>query len=115
MSVTFAGYMRLFFDSSNSQTGQINLFTVRHEPGRLFHVMQGHRGPVSALALQHDERGFFSAGWDGQALVRIRNLHLRVVKLRVSFCTSNGTSIRDRLCATLSLMGHSWQRSQSVP
>ncbi len=31
--------------------------------------MQGHRGPVSALSLQHDERGFFSAGWDGQALV----------------------------------------------
>ncbi|KAH9981188.1 WD40-repeat-containing domain protein [Lactifluus volemus] len=53
---------------SGTNTGQINLFTVRHEPGRLFHVMQGHRGPVSALALQHDERGFFSAGWDGQAL-----------------------------------------------
>jgi transcriptional activator SPT8 len=32
--------------------------------------MQGHRGPVSALSIQHDERGFFSAGWDGQALVR---------------------------------------------
>lgn len=54
---------------SNLLTGQINLFTVRHEPGRLFHHMQGHRGPVSALSLQHDERGFFSAGWDGQALV----------------------------------------------
>ncbi|KAI0306465.1 WD40 repeat-like protein [Multifurca ochricompacta] len=53
---------------SGTNAGQINLFTVRHEPGRLFHVMQGHRGPVSALALQHDERGFFSAGWDGQAL-----------------------------------------------
>ncbi|KAI0006137.1 WD40-repeat-containing domain protein [Russula compacta] len=53
---------------SGTNTGQINLFTVRHEPGRLFHVMQNHRGPVSALALQHDERGFFSAGWDGQAL-----------------------------------------------
>src|SRR5579863_3654952 len=46
------------------------MFTVRHEPGYLLHVMQGHRGPVSALSLQHDERGFFSAGWDGQALVR---------------------------------------------
>jgi len=30
--------------------------------------MQGHRGPVSAISLQHDERGFFSASWDGQAL-----------------------------------------------
>jgi transcriptional activator SPT8 len=31
--------------------------------------MSGHRGPVSGLSLQHDERGFFSAGWDGEALV----------------------------------------------
>jgi transcriptional activator SPT8 len=56
-------------DSPHLQTGKINLFTVRHEPGRLFHVMHEHRGPVSALSLQHDERGFFSAGWDGQAIV----------------------------------------------
>ena len=36
--------------------------------------MPGHRGPVSALALQHDEMGFFSAGWDGDALVRVFRL-----------------------------------------
>lgn len=53
---------------AGSNTGSINLFTVRHEPGRLFKSMPGHRGPVSALALQHDEMGFFSAGWDGDAL-----------------------------------------------
>ncbi|KAF8478574.1 WD40 repeat-like protein [Russula ochroleuca] len=53
---------------SGTDTGKINLFTVRHEPGRLFHVMHEHRGPVSAISLQHDERGFFSAGWDGQAI-----------------------------------------------
>ena len=58
-------------DSPYLQSGKINLFTVRHEPGRLFHVMQEHNhgSPVSALSLQHDERGFFSAGWDGQAIV----------------------------------------------
>jgi transcriptional activator SPT8 len=32
--------------------------------------MDGHRGPVSALALDADEKGFFSAGWDGEAIVR---------------------------------------------
>jgi WD40 repeat protein len=58
-----------FIGSPLLQSGKINLFTVRHEPGRLFHVMQEHRGPVSALSLQHDQRGFFSAGWDGQAIV----------------------------------------------
>lgn len=31
--------------------------------------MVGHRGPVSAMSMRHDEKGFFSAGWDGEALV----------------------------------------------
>ncbi|KII88424.1 hypothetical protein PLICRDRAFT_623739 [Plicaturopsis crispa FD-325 SS-3] len=53
---------------AGTDAGHINLFTVRHEPGRLIHVMNGHRGPVSSLCLEHDEKGFFSAGWDGEAL-----------------------------------------------
>ncbi|PCH38001.1 WD40 repeat-like protein [Wolfiporia cocos MD-104 SS10] len=53
---------------AGSDQGHINLFTVRHDPGRLCHTMKGHRGPVSALALQHDEKGFFSGGWDGEAI-----------------------------------------------
>ncbi|KAA1471108.1 WD40 repeat-like protein [Dentipellis sp. KUC8613] len=53
---------------AGSNTGNINLYTLRHEPGRIFHSMDAHRGPVSALCLQHDEKGFFSAGWDGNAL-----------------------------------------------
>ncbi|KDQ60948.1 hypothetical protein JAAARDRAFT_31941 [Jaapia argillacea MUCL 33604] len=53
---------------AGSSQGHINLFTVRHDPGRLCHVMRGHRGHVSALSLQHDEKGFFSAGWDGEAM-----------------------------------------------
>jgi len=52
------------------QAGHINLFTLRHEPGRLCHVMNGHRGPVSALSLDYDDKGVFSAGWDGEAIVR---------------------------------------------
>ncbi|KAG6331698.1 hypothetical protein ID866_7389, partial [Astraeus odoratus] len=47
--------------------GHINLFTVRHDPGKLVHVLAGHRGPVSALSIDHDEKGFFSASWDGEA------------------------------------------------
>lgn len=31
--------------------------------------MNGHRGPVSALSMDHEEKGFFSAGWDGEAIV----------------------------------------------
>lgn len=56
------------------QRGHINLCTLRHDPGRLMYVMRGHNGrPVSGLSLQHDEMGFFSAGWDGSALVRRPN------------------------------------------
>ncbi|KAH9946095.1 WD40 repeat-like protein [Epithele typhae] len=53
---------------AGSNQGHIALHTVRHSPGRLCHVMQGHKGPVSALCLQYDEKGFFSAGWDGEAV-----------------------------------------------
>ncbi|RPD66163.1 WD40 repeat-like protein [Lentinus tigrinus ALCF2SS1-7] len=53
---------------AGSDQGHVSLHTVRHAPGRLCHVMRGHRGPVSALSLQHDEKGFFSAGWDGEAI-----------------------------------------------
>ncbi|KAI5123327.1 hypothetical protein M0805_001752 [Coniferiporia weirii] len=48
-----------------TERGHINLFTVRHEPGQFITAMYGHRGHVSSLALQHDEMGYFSAGWDG--------------------------------------------------
>ncbi|KAF8350650.1 WD40 repeat-like protein [Amanita rubescens] len=53
---------------AGSDSGNINLFTVRHDPGRLIHVMNGHRGPVSALSIDTDEKGFFSAGWDGEVI-----------------------------------------------
>ncbi|KAI6132192.1 WD40 repeat-like protein [Pisolithus croceorrhizus] len=51
-----------------TQRCHINLFTVRHDPGRLIHVLYGHRGPVSALSVDHDEKGLFSASWDGEAM-----------------------------------------------
>lgn len=39
--------------------------------------MNGHRGPVSGLALDYDEKSFFSAGWDGEAIVSLPSLLLR--------------------------------------
>lgn len=51
------------------QSGPINLFTVRHEPGRLCHTLVGHRDLVSSLSLNHDEKSLFSASWDGEAIV----------------------------------------------
>lgn len=53
---------------TGSDTGHINLFTVRHEPGRLAHVMDQHKSPISAMSMDHGEKGFFSASWDGEAI-----------------------------------------------
>ncbi|KAF8522259.1 WD40 repeat-like protein [Hysterangium stoloniferum] len=51
-----------------AQIGSVNLFTVRHDPGRVVHSLSGHIGPVSAMTLLHGEKGFISAGWDGEAV-----------------------------------------------
>ncbi|RXW20885.1 hypothetical protein EST38_g4958 [Candolleomyces aberdarensis] len=53
---------------AGTRTGHINLFTVRHEPGRLIHVLNHHSAPVSAMSMDYGEKGFFSASWDGEAI-----------------------------------------------
>jgi transcriptional activator SPT8 len=53
------------------QADRINLFTARHEPGRLIHSFVAHKGPISSLSLTLDETGFFSGGWDGSTHVWI--------------------------------------------
>ncbi|KIJ44025.1 hypothetical protein M422DRAFT_208260 [Sphaerobolus stellatus SS14] len=54
---------------SGTLTGNINLFTVRHDPGRVVHTLTGgHTRPVSSMTMLHGEKGFISAGWDGNAV-----------------------------------------------
>ncbi|KAH7340886.1 WD40-repeat-containing domain protein [Rhizoctonia solani] len=53
---------------SGTAAGNVNLFTVRHDPGRVHFVLRGHKGPTSGLALSADEKKVYSAGWDGHAL-----------------------------------------------
>jgi hypothetical protein len=96
------------------QAGHINLFTVRHEPGRMCHVMNGHRGPVSALSMQHDEKGFFSAGWDGEALVSLSNSIVDNISFRLP-TSSNGISIRGRSFDISPLMARSLRHLPSDP
>ena len=87
---------------AGTDMGHINLFTTRHEPGRCIHVMPGHRGrPVSALAMDHDEKGFYSAGWDGDAIVRGPS----ALKSASNVGNSNGISTPGTVCEPLLLMG----------
>ncbi|KAG8743570.1 Transcription factor spt8 [Ceratobasidium sp. 414] len=44
---------------SGTASGNINLFTIRHDPGRVHFVLRGHKGPTSGLALSADEKKSF--------------------------------------------------------
>lgn len=79
---------------AGSDSGPISLYTVRHDPGRLCHVMSGHRGPVSALSLDHDEKGFFSAGWDGDALLWDLNTGQKVRNFTSHGAQLTGVAVR---------------------
>ncbi|KAF9464759.1 WD40-repeat-containing domain protein [Collybia nuda] len=79
---------------AGTDAGHINLFTVRHEPGRLCYVMNGHRGPVSALSMDHDEKGFFSSGWDGEAIQWDLNTGKRVRNFTAHGAQLAGIAVR---------------------
>ncbi|KZO95406.1 WD40 repeat-like protein [Calocera viscosa TUFC12733] len=52
---------------SGTSNGHVNLFSIRHDPGNIHHVFKGHvNSPVSCLAMAHDEKSFYSGGWDHQ-------------------------------------------------
>lgn len=76
--------------------GQMNLFTIRHRPGTLLCGWEQNkttRGPVSALALQSDETGFFSGGLDGIVKVIISSRSRTLSAFTDTSHVSNGTSI----------------------
>lgn len=50
---------------TEQQSGPINLFTLRHQPGNLVHTLKGHGGVVSSMVLTPDEKGLVSGSWDG--------------------------------------------------
>ncbi|KAJ3298946.1 Transcription factor spt8 [Rhizoclosmatium sp. JEL0117] len=46
------------------ESGNINLYTVRHDEGVCQHVLRRHDKPVSVLTLAGDERSVMSGSWD---------------------------------------------------
>ncbi|KAG6851026.1 hypothetical protein H0H93_004513 [Arthromyces matolae] len=102
---------------AGTDSGHINLFTTRHDPGRVFCAMTGHRGPVSAMSISHDEKGFFSAGWDGEAIhwdlnngqrVRTFTAHgaqLAAIAVRPLVSGFSGTSPADEMMSQISDQG----------
>ncbi|KAL1407334.1 Transcription factor spt8 [Vanrija albida] len=50
---------------AGSQSGPINLYSLRHEPGHLITSLKGHTSVVSCLQLLDTEHSFISGSWDG--------------------------------------------------
>lgn len=58
--------------ASGTESGVINLATLRHDPGKIVHTFdttERHVKPVSALLLTTDEQYMFSGSWDKQIKV----------------------------------------------
>ncbi|CAD6892559.1 unnamed protein product [Tilletia controversa] len=53
---------------SGTESGNINLFTIRHASGKIQHVLRKHKAPVSVMALADSDRTLISGSWD-------RNVH----------------------------------------
>ncbi|WWC90902.1 uncharacterized protein L201_005840 [Kwoniella dendrophila CBS 6074] len=53
------------FTLTGTQSGPINLYTLRHSPGHLIHSLKGHTNVVSCMTLLPNEKGLLSGSWDG--------------------------------------------------
>ncbi|WWC71767.1 uncharacterized protein I206_105726 [Kwoniella pini CBS 10737] len=53
------------FAVTGTQSGPINLTTLRHAPGHLVHSLRGHTNVVSCLSLLPNEKSLLSGSWDG--------------------------------------------------
>ncbi|KAI9315180.1 WD40-repeat-containing domain protein, partial [Dichotomocladium elegans] len=51
-----------------TESGNINLVTVRHDEGKCHHVLRHHTGPVSVLQITPGETGVISGSWDKSVL-----------------------------------------------
>jgi transcriptional activator SPT8 len=50
--------------ASGLESGCINLYSVRHDEGKVIHRLKGHKSAVSVLTLTHDEKSLLSGSWD---------------------------------------------------
>ncbi|KAJ3235885.1 Transcription factor spt8 [Chytriomyces hyalinus] len=56
------------FMLAGCESGNINLFSVRHDEGQCQHVLRHHDKPVSVLTLSGDEKTLMSGSWDRRAI-----------------------------------------------
>lgn len=71
---------------SGTESGNINVQTVRHNEGTRIHTLRGHKSAVSVLHLAPDERSVLSGSWDKTIL----DWDLNVGQIKRSFTGSGG-------------------------
>lgn len=94
---------------SGTESGGINLHSVRHEEGRRITVLSGHTSAVSVLTLAQDEKSVLSGSWDKT----INDWDLNTGQIKRKFETSGGqiSAIEQRPMSTLPIP----QDTQTLP
>ncbi|KAI8852209.1 WD40-repeat-containing domain protein [Chytridium lagenaria] len=69
---------------AGAESGNINLYTVRHDEGYCQHVLRGHKRPVSVLVLDSSETAVISGGWDKNILLWDLNTGSQVMEFKGS-------------------------------
>lgn len=84
---------------SGTESGNINLQSVRHAEGQRIHTLRGHTSAVSVLTLAQDETSVLSGSWDKT----INDWDLNTGKVKRKFETSGGqiSAIEQRPLSTL--------------
>ncbi|KAF1925841.1 WD40 repeat-like protein [Didymella exigua CBS 183.55] len=90
---------------SGTESGAINLQSVRHSEGHRIHTLKGHSSAVSVLTLAADETSVLSGSWDKT----MHDWDLHTGQVRRSFATSGGqiSAIEQRPTSALPVPRHS--------
>ena len=94
---------------SGTETGGINLQSVRHNEGHRIHTLKGHKSAVSVLTLSADEQSVLSGSWDKT----INDWDLNTGKVKRNFETSGSqiSAIEQRPMSSLPVP----QDTETVP
>lgn len=84
---------------SGTDSGAINLQTVRHNEGQRVHTLKGHTSAVSVLTLAADETSVLSGSWD--KTINDWDLHTGAVKRRFETTDGQISAIEQRPTSSL--------------
>ena len=89
---------------SGTESGAINLQSVRHNEGHRIHTLKAHTSAVSVLTLAHDETSVLSGSWD--KTINDWDLHTGQVKRRFETSGTQISAIEQRPTSSLPVPHH---------